>query len=479
MNRQEGQPADESEHLHHLSASAAVAAMRRGELSSERYAAALLDRARDCAHLNAFISLPTEQILESSRDADRARARGDATGCLHGLPIAVKDAVNTKDMPTTIGTRSMRAFQPAQDAALVSVLRSAGALVFGKTNLTELAFGWSNNNLEFGAVRNPYDPSRIPGGSSGGSAAAVAARIVPVAIGGDTLGSIRVPAAMCGVVGLRPTLNRYPNAGAWALAQDRLDQLGGFARTVEDLQLLDYAITSDSAKSAVALGRVRLSVAPFYWEGLDSEVERLTQVALTRLQDVGVTLIRGDIPDAMKSAFPVAATTMLYESVDSIRHYLNNFNPGLSFEDLLAQASANVGELMRSVAMAPNRPPAEVFDAMQAQRGLLLEAMANYFRSYQVDAIVFPTITALPPSLGEEHEVDIGGRKVSFFDAFGRNTALSPASGTPSLTLPVGLTAAGLPVSLEFVGLAGMDRHLLSVGAEVERVIGRIAAPPA
>ena len=468
-----------SQPLHELSASAAVEAMQRGELSSEKYTAALLERADACAHLNAFISLPAEQILESAREADRARARKDAKGCLHGLPIAIKDAVNTKDMPTTVGTRSMRGFQPAQDAALVTALRQAGALVFGKTNLTEMAFGWTNNNLEFGAVRNPYDPSRIPGGSSGGSAAAVAARIVPMAIGGDTLGSIRVPGAMCGVAGLRPTFARYPNAGAWALAEGRLDQLGGFARTVADLQLLDRAITGDTAQTEVAPGRLRLGIAPFYWEGLDPEIERVAQATLARLEDVGVGLVRAEIPEAMKAAFPIAATTMLYKSVDSIRHYLRTFNPGLSFENLLAQAGANVGELMRDVALPPNRPSVEAFDAVQVQRGLLLDAMADYFRSHQVDAIVFPTITALPPLLGEEHEVDIGGRKVSFFDAFGRNTALSPASGTPSLTLPVGLSAMGLPVSLEFVGLSGTDRHLLSVGAAVERVTGRIAAPPA
>ena len=468
-----------SQPLHELSARAAVDAMRRGELSSEKYTVALLERAHASAHLNAFITLPAEQILESAREADRAFARKHATGCLHGLPIAVKDAVNTKDMPTTIGTRSLRTFQPAQDAALITALRRAGAFVFGKTNLTELAFGWSNNNLEFGAARNPYDPSRIPGGSSGGSAAAVAARIVPVAIGADTLGSIRVPGAMCGVAGLRPTLDRYPNAGAWAFAQGRLDQLGGFARNIADLQLLDQAITGDTAEAEVTLGRLRLGIAPFYWEGLDSEIECVTQAALARLEDAGVSLIRADIPEAMKAAFPIAATTMLYESVGSIRHYLHTFNTGLSFEDVLAQAGANVGDLMRNVAMPPNRPSAEAFDAMRVQRGLLLDAMADYFRSHRVDAIVFPTITALPPSLGEEHEVDVGGRKVSFFDAFGRNTALSPASGTPSLTLPVGLSAAGLPIALEFVGLSATDRHLLSVGAEIERVVGRIAAPPA
>ena len=180
----------------------------------------------------------------------------------------------------------------------------------------------------------------------------------------------------------------------------------------------------------------------------------------------------------MKSAFQIAATTMLYESVDSIRHYLRAFNPGLSFEDLLAQAGANVAELMRNVALPPHRPSAEVFDAMQVQQGLMRHAMVDYFSSQHVDAIVFPTIIALPPPLGEEHDVDIGGRKVSFFDAFGRNTALSPASGTPSLTLPVGLSAAGLPVSLELVALPGADRNLLSVGAALERVLGRIAAPP-
>lgn len=467
-----------SQPLHELSASAAALAMQRGELSSEAYTAALLERAQAGAQLNAFITLPAGQILEAAREADRARVRGEATGSLHGLPIAVKDAVNTKDMPTTIGTRSLRGFQPAQDAALVTALRRAGALVFGKTNMTELAFGWTNNNLEFGAVRNPYDPSRIPGGSSGGSAAAVAARIVPLAIGGDTLGSIRVPGAMCGVAGLRPTFDRYPNGGAWALAEGRLDQLGGFARTVADLQLLDRAITGDTAQADVVPGRLRLGIAPFYWEGLDPEIERVSQAALARLEAAGVSLVRADIPEAMKAAFGIAATTMLHLSEDGIRRYLRSFNPGLSFEDLLAQAGANVGALMREVALPPHRPPAEAFAAMQVQRGLLLDAMVDYFRSHQVDAIVFPTITALPPPLGEEHEVDIGGRKVSFFDAFGRNTALSPASGTPSLTLPVGLSATGLPVSLEFVGLSGTDRHLLAVGAEVERVVGRIAAPP-
>ena len=468
-----------SQSLHELSATEAVEAMQCGELSSEKYTAALLERAHACAHLNAFITLPAEQILASAREADRARARKEATGCLHGLPIAVKDAVNTQDMPTTMGTSSMRGFQPAQDAALVTALRRAGALVFGKTNLTEMAFGWTNTNLEFGAARNPYDPSRIPGGSSGGSAAAVAARIVPMAIGGDTLGSIRVPGAMCGVAGFRPTFDRYPNAGGWALAEGRLDQLGGFARTVADLQLLDRAITGDTAQAEVVPGRLRLGIAPFYWEGLDPEIERVSQAVLARLKYAGVGLVQAEIPEAMKAAFAIAATTMLYKSEDSIRHYLRSFNPGLSFEDLLAQAGANVGALMREVALPPNRPPAEAFDAVQVQRGLLLDAMKQYFRSHQVDAIVFPTITALPPLLGEEHEVDIGGRKVSFFDAFGRNTALSPASGTPSLTLPVGLSAMGLPVSLEFVGLSGTDRHLLSVGAAVERVTGRIAAPPA
>ena len=178
-----------------LSATAAVEAMRNGDIKAEDYARALLDKARDLDSLNAFRILNREMVLEAARAADKARASGAALGMLHGLPIPVKDSVNTKDLPTSNGTYALRDFKPKDDAAVLKPLFAQGAILMGKTNLHELSYGWTSNNGIFGPVRNPYNRERVPGGSSGGSAAAVAARIAPLAIAEDTLGSIRVPAS--------------------------------------------------------------------------------------------------------------------------------------------------------------------------------------------------------------------------------------------------------------------------------------------
>ena len=197
-----------------LSAVDVVAKLRNGDIAAERYAAAILERCQQGQTLNAFITLPQEQVLEAARAADRLRGSGAKLGALHGLPIPVKDSVNTKDMPTTGGTPALRNFRPKQDAPIVRTLLAAGAIVLGKTNLHELSFGWTSNNLAFGAVHNPYDVRRIPGGSSGGTAAAVATRMAPLGVAEDTEGSIRVPAAMCGIAGFRPTTGRYVTTGA-------------------------------------------------------------------------------------------------------------------------------------------------------------------------------------------------------------------------------------------------------------------------
>lgn len=173
-----------------------------------------------------LLTLEPELVLEAARSADKARAAGQATGLLYGLPIPVKDSVDTKGLPTSNGTRSMRGFRPKDDATLVKRLLANVVIVMGKTNMTELSFGWDSNNGTFGPVRNPYDRDRIPGGSSGGSAAAVAARAAPIAIAADTLGSIRVPATLCGIAGLRPTFGRYPDDGIFSLTANMFDQTG-------------------------------------------------------------------------------------------------------------------------------------------------------------------------------------------------------------------------------------------------------------
>jgi Asp-tRNA(Asn)/Glu-tRNA(Gln) amidotransferase A subunit family amidase len=197
-----------------LTAAAAVAKMQNGEIKAEDYARALLDRAQRLERLNAFRVLDREAVLEAARAADKSRASGARLGLLHGLPVPVKNSVNTSALPTSNGTRALRQFMPKANAAVLVPLLAQGAIVMGKTNLHELSLGWTSNNFTFGAVHNPYDETRVPGGSSGGSAVAVAARMAPLAIAEDTLGSIRIPSTMCGLAGLRPTYGRYPDDGA-------------------------------------------------------------------------------------------------------------------------------------------------------------------------------------------------------------------------------------------------------------------------
>ena len=184
--------ADPARALTNLSAAAAVKAMREGDLKSEDYAAACLAQSERWKALNAFRTLHAATVLEAARAADKKRAMGGSLGALHGLPMAVKDSINTRELPTSNGTPALRDFRPKQDAEVLRPLFSAGAILMGKTNLHELSCGWTSNNQAFGAVLNPYDLRRTPGGSSGGSAAAVAAHVIPVAIGEDTYGSIRV-----------------------------------------------------------------------------------------------------------------------------------------------------------------------------------------------------------------------------------------------------------------------------------------------
>src|SRR5256885_12823927 len=227
-----------TESLLALTAKHAARALRRGEISAESYASALLTKCQRGASLTAFITLRPDSVREAARACDRRRSAGARLGPLHGLPIPIKDSVNTKDLPTTAGTPALRHFQPSEDAPLVRALRAAGAIVLGKTNLHELSYGYTRNNPAFGAIHNPYDPTRIPGASSGATAAAIAYHMAPLGVAEDTEGSIRVPAALCGLAGFRPTTGRYPTH-ACAPISPLFDQVGPHARSAADLLLFD------------------------------------------------------------------------------------------------------------------------------------------------------------------------------------------------------------------------------------------------
>lgn len=227
--------------LTNLAAAEAVAHIQAGDIKAEAYARALLDRANATRHLNALILLDGDQVMAAARQLDIERARGVPTRALHGLPVLIKDNINTASLRTTAATPALAENRPRLDAEIVMKLRDAGGTVFAKANMHELAFGVTSNNPKFGAVRNPYDPRMIPGGSSGGNAAAVAARLTPAGVGTDTGGSTRIPAALCGIVGFRPTIGRYPgrlNTDVVPISHTR-DTPGPMARTVADVILLD------------------------------------------------------------------------------------------------------------------------------------------------------------------------------------------------------------------------------------------------
>jgi mandelamide amidase len=464
-----------------LTAVEAVAQMSRGELTVERYAAALLARCREARALNAFITLDAEQVMADARERDRQRRAGKATGPLFGLPIPVKDSVNTREYTTTAGTPALRHFRPKDDAPLVARLREAGAIVLGKTNLHELSFGWTSNNLAFGAVHNPYDPTRIPGGSSGGTAAAVAAHCAPLGVAEDTEGSIRVPAALCGIAGFRPTTGRYSTAGCVPISP-LFDQVGPHARSVSDLALFDAVAAGDpSPLGASTLRGVRLGVVRDYWfAGLDPDVERVTTRALTRLGDAGVVLVESTLPGLQAL---IDRSTQQIQNHDvrlALPQFLEAYGAGVSFEQLIAQASPDIQAVFKSDIL----PGAKDFvsEAAYAEaRDEVLPALRKLFREYfaiqNVDAIVFPATMVPAPKIGDDDMIEVGGRRISFTTAISRNIDPGSTTGLPGLVLPAGLSPSGLPVSLEFDGPAGSDRRLLALGVALQQLLGNLPPP--
>lgn len=463
-----------------LGAVEAIARMTRGELSVEKYATALLERCEAERKLNAFITIEPDRVLEAARARDRARRAGERPGPLFGLPIPIKDSVNTGDYPTTAGTPALRAFRPAEDAPLVATLRAAGAIVLGKTNLHELSWGWTSTNLAFGAVRNPYDPARIPGGSSGGTAAAIAAHMAPLGVAEDTEGSIRVPAALCGIMGFRPTTGRYPTSGCAPISA-LFDQVGPHARSVADLALFDSVVAHDGQPlRAPPLRGLRLGVVRDYWyEGLDPEVERLTTATLHKLQAAGVSLVESSLPGL---AGLIDLTTYPVQNHDvrpALTRYLADYSAGVTFDELLRLASPDIRESFRTEVM----PGGVHFVSDQAYATMVethLPALRTLFRDYfartGVEAIVFPA-TRIPATTIGTSTVTIQGRQVPFDEAISRNIAPGSTAGLPGLVLPAGLTSAGLPVAIELDGPVGADRRLLAVGMSIASLLGTVPSP--
>lgn len=465
--------------LEELSLIAAASAIAKGEVAAEAYAQALLARCAKGAALNAFIRLEPETVRAAARRADERRKRGERSGPLAGVPLVLKDNLDTADYPTTGGTPGLATNRPKRNAPVTQKLLDAGAIVLGKANMHELAYGVTNNNAWAGPARNPYDPSRIPGGSSGGTGVAVAARFAPAGIGTDTGGSVRIPAAHCGIVGFRPTTLRWPQAGIVPISHTR-DTAGPMTRSVADCVLMDGIVTGGPTELAPAsLKGLRLGVPRgHFWADLDTEIAPILEEALTRLREAGAVLVEGDVAEVGTldgaAGFPIA----LYETVTDLNAYLAEHGAGLDYAGLARQTkSPDVKGILESLLGTGAVPEAAYREALAQHRPALQETYRRYFRERDVAAIVFPTTPMPAAKIGEDETVLVNGKPVPTFPTYIRNTGPGSVAGIPGLSLPAGLTKAGLPVGIEFDGPQGSDQRLLAIGLALEMLLPKLPAP--
>jgi mandelamide amidase len=359
----------------------------------------------------------------------------------------------------------------------VDVLLQAGALIAGKTNLHELALGGTTNNAVTGACCNPWNPLRIPGGSSGGSAVAVAARMVPAALGTDTGASVRLPAALCGVVGFRPSTGRYASPGILHLSPTK-DTVGPMARCVADVAWLDGLLANDRLHLPnVSLKGLRLGIPRGdFFEGADPQVLAVIEQALDTLVAEGVVCVTLDVPDLKQHNDATGSTLVMFEMMQSLPAYAKA--QGLSMDALLAGVGSPDVARILSRQLGHERVTATAYAAALARRQKLQAAYARHFADHRLDALIFPTCLMTAPLIGQDDRVHLSGRQVPTFQTLIRNTDPGSNAGLPGISLPAGLTAEGLPVGLELDGALGTDRHLLAVAAAIERVLPRLPRPP-
>ena len=422
-------------------------------------------------NLNAFISVDENYVMARARALDEHKSASE----VYGMLIAVKDNIHVAALPNSAGTPALKNFVPTEDNPVIARLKESGVVVLGKANMHELAFGITSNNGEFGPVRNPSDLRFIAGGSSGGTAAAVAAGIVDAGLGTDTGGSVRIPAALTGVVGFRPTLNRYPSGGVTPISTSR-DTIGPIAKDVATIIQLDSAIMRETepvqAKNPADL---RLGVArSYFYENLDQETAIVAEKALKKLEDEGIQLIEVEVANLAalleQASFPIA----LYEVMAELPVYLNDFNTEVSMEQLIAAlASPDVAGVFGAIS-GEGAIPDQVYSNALVARNTLQAQYASLFSDHQLDGIIFPTTILPARPIGESDEfVVVNGVKLPTFPAYIHNTDPGSIAGIPGISIPAGRTSTGLPVAMAIDGPENSDRDLLSLARSIEDILAR------
>ncbi|HOE00221.1 MAG TPA: Asp-tRNA(Asn)/Glu-tRNA(Gln) amidotransferase subunit GatA [Kiritimatiellia bacterium] len=469
--------------LHELGLLATAAALAKKEVSAVELATALLDRAAQVEpKLNSLTWQERDVVLAAAREADTARAKGDTRPWL-GVPLAVKDVLSVNGQPCTAGSKMLRNYVAPYDATVIARLRAAGCVFVARTNTDEFAMGGSTATSCFGPTRNPWSPARVPGGSSGGSAAAVAARLAPAALGTDTSGSIRQPAAFCGVTGFKPTYGRVSRQGCVANASS-LDQIGPLARSVEDAAALYQAIAGvdplDSTTSPRPVGGVlaaaqqardlkglKLGVPREYFIAeLAPELAQLTRAAIDQCAALGAEIVEVSLPH-VSASLPCYAVLGSAEASASLARY-DGMRYGLRVDapELMEMydrtRAAGFGDevkrrLLFGTLVLTSRYHADFYLRAQKVRTLIRQDFLQAFTA--CDALLGPVTLTPPPRLDAAPD-SASARQWGDYCTAGVNLA-----GICALSVPCGFTADGLPAGLHVVGPAFQDELVLRIGA--------------
>ena len=478
-----------------------LAALERRALSAEEWTRASLAAIEALnPRLNALITVTAEAAIAAARAADARRARGEAAP-LDGVPLAIKDLFCTERVATTAASRILDGFLPPYESTVTARLKQDGAVFVGKANLDEFAMGSSNLTSAFGGVENPWkradapDLRLVPGGSSGGSAAAVAARLVPGATGTDTGGSIRQPASFCGIVGIKPTYGRCSRFGIVAFASS-LDQAGPFARTVEDCAILLRSMAGHDPRDATSADRpvpdfpaacgrgvkgLRIGVPREYRvEGMPPEIEALWQQGLAWLREQGAETVEISLPNTRHAlptyyvVAPAEASSNLAR-YDGVRYGLRVVQQGDDLRALYERTRAEGfgREVQRRILIGTYVLSAGYYDAyyLKAQkvRALIARDFAEAWKT--VDAIVTPATPSAAFAEGEKQDDPVA---MYLNDVF---TVTANLAGLPAMSVPAGLDPQALPLGLQVIGRPFDEETVFAVGAAIERAAGFSALP--
>jgi aspartyl-tRNA(Asn)/glutamyl-tRNA(Gln) amidotransferase subunit A len=440
--------------------------LRDRKVSPVELTEAYLDRiSRLDSRLNTYIRVMPDQARAAAREAELEIGRGAWRGPLHGVPIGIKDLFDVAGVPNTMGSTILRDNVPPVDATVVERLRTAGAVILGKHNLHEFAFGITSENPHYGVVRNPWDLDRVPGGSSGGTAAAVAAGLCAAGLGSDTGASIRAPASFCGTVGLKPTYGRVSRAGALPLAWS-LDHAGPLARSVADCAVLMQAIAGadprDSASSAEPIpdfaadldrgvGGLRVGIPrEYFWDIVEPEVKRLIDEAIATLERLGAHVQQVSLPHVEHAQ--VAGNVIMSSEAAAWHATWLRERPHDYGADVLQRIRG--GQLVRATEYLHS----------QQMRTLIQQDFRSAFE--QVQVVLSPTVPLVAPRIGHTLEPD-GPLNVPPRSIANRTTVPCNLTGMPAISVPCGFSG-GLPVGLQIMGPALAEPLVLRVAAAYE-----------